>query len=242
MLAILTNCKSMIEAFKVGGDFHSRTAATMFDNIKKELEAGTLLMEKPKDPEDKRPVVKDKYANERKKAKTMNFSVAYGKSAFGFAKDWNCTVQEAEKFVELWYKERPEVKEWQELQKRVAVEKGYTRTLMGRYRNLTKHFSEFQKMRALHGLRAAINTPVQGGAADIVIAAMVKISKNQQLRDLGYEMLLQIHDELVLEGPAEKATEALAIVKECMENPIDFEFPVKLEVDAKICDNWSESK
>lgn len=75
----------------------------------------------------------------------MNFSVAYGKTAYGFAKDWNCSVEEAEKFVDLWYQSRPEVLNWQEKVKKTAIENGYTKTLMGRYRNLTKYFIDNKK-------------------------------------------------------------------------------------------------
>ena len=100
-------------------------------------------------------------------------------------------------------------------------------TLLGRYRNLTKHFSDALKQyegnrnRIGHGLRAAINTPIQGGAADIVIAAMVKLHRDEVLRELGYKLLLQVHDEVILEGPEEKAKEALARVVKLMENPLD---------------------
>lgn len=93
-----------------------------------------------------------------------------------------------------------------------------------------------------HGLRAAINTPIQGGAADIVIAAMVKIHKCKELKEMGWKILLQIHDELILEGPEETAKEALAIVKEMMRNPLDEKLRVELEVDAKIGNTWYESK
>jgi DNA polymerase-1 len=243
VLAIITNCKSMIQAFRQGGDFHSRTAANMFDYIKKDLNNGLILLEKSKNIEENTlPLLKDKYANERKKAKTMNFSVAYGKSAYGFAKDWNCSVEEAERFVELWYSDRPEVRKWQDQIKRLAFEKGYTKTLMDRYRNLTKHFTTNNKKHILHGLRAAINTPIQGGAADIVIAAMVKAKNNKELKELGWKIIHQIHDEVILEGPKDTAEKALAILKEVMEDPLGMQLSVKLEVDAKICDNWYESK
>jgi len=246
ILAIITNCQSMIEAFKQGGDFHSRTAANMFSNIKNELAQGKLLLEKGSSTTDgsgvEIPLLKEKYANERKKAKTMNFSVAYGKSAFGFAKDWNCSVEEAEKFVDLWYSDRPEVKEWQEKTKRIAFERGYTKTLMGRYRILTKHFVANNKKQILHGLRAAINTPIQGGAADIVISAMVKLKQSEELKKLGWSIIHQVHDEVILEGPEKSAETALKLVNELMENPIDAQLAVKLETDAKICDNWYESK
>lgn len=169
----------------------------MYPEIQKDLDQGKILLEwdssKGKAP---LPLLKDKYANERKKAKVMNFSIAYGKTVHGFTRDWNCTLIEAQNTVDLWYKDRPEVKEWQRIVQQIAFEKGWTKTLLGRYRNLTKHFqqeegSSFSKGgQKEHGLRAAINTPIQGGAADIVIAAMVKINRDQRLKELGYELLL----------------------------------------------------
>lgn len=95
---------------------------------------------------------------------------------------------------------------------------------------------------AYHGMRASINTPIQGGAADIVIAAMVKISKNERLKTLGWKLLLQVHDELILEGPEESSKEALELVCQDMEHPFDFELRLPLEVDAKIGNNWYECK
>ena len=242
VLAIITECKSMIKAFKDGGDFHSRTAANMFPNIKKELEEGRILLERNENNNIKLPLLKEKYASERKKAKTMNFSVAYGKSAYGFAKDWNCSLEEAEEFVRMWYQDRPEVRLWQEKIKKIAYERGYTQTLIGRYRILTKHFVEKNKLNILHGLRAAINTPIQGGAADIVIAAMVKLRKNTLISQKGWKLIHQVHDEVILEGPEEFADEILKEVINDMENPLDTELSLKLEVDAKICNNWSEAK
>ncbi len=98
----------MIQAFKEGGDFHSRTAIGMYDYIRKDIEEGKILLEwdKSKGPAPV-PLLKDKYANERKKAKTVNFSIAYGKSAHGFANDWNCTLEEANKVINAWFSDRP---------------------------------------------------------------------------------------------------------------------------------------
>ena len=235
----------MIEAFEKGGDFHSRTAAKMFPDVQAELEAGTLLLEKDAsgDPDKEAlPLLKDKYANERKKAKTMNFSIAYGKTSHGFAKDWDCSIEEATRTVDLWYADRPEVRRWQEGVKRVAIERGYTCTLVGRYRSLVKHFVENDKRKIMHGLRAAINTPIQGGAADIVIAAMVKLSRNGDIWARGWRMIHQVHDEVILEGPADSADEVLEMVRADMEMPFDSPLLLKMEVDAKICDNWYEGK
>ena len=180
VLAHMTNCRGMIEAFKLGGDFHSRTALVshilidtysltfqgMYPEIQKELDQGALLLEwdnsKGKAPV---PLLKDRYANERKKAKVMNFSIAYGKTVHGFMKDWNCSQEEASNTVDLWYSDRPEVKLWQRSVQKIAEEKGWTQTLLGRYRNLRKHFynedgTKTNNRKKEHGMRAAINTPI----------------------------------------------------------------------------------
>lgn len=241
ILANITNCKSMIEAFKLGGDFHSRTALSMFPEIQESVKKGECLLEwdssKGKPPA---PLLKDKFSALRKKAKTMNFSIAYGKSAVGFSKDWNCSIEEAEESLRKWYSARKEVEIWQNNVRELAKESAFSQTYLGRYRNLNNKISV--KKTHFHALRAAINTPIQGGAADIVIAAMVKIKKNKKFDDLGFKILLQIHDEIIMEGPEENAEEALRLLKEDMENPVDYEFAVKMEVDAKIGNNWYESK
>jgi DNA polymerase-1 len=241
ILAHMTNCKAMLDAFKQGGDFHSRTALSMYENIRKEVEEGSVLLEwdgaKGKNPV---PLLKEKYAAERKKAKTMNFSIAYGKSAHGFSKDWNCSMEEAEQTLQAWFKERPEVMAWQTKTKNTAMTKGWCVTLAGRYRNLSRYFNTGNKKETLSGLRAAINTPIQGGAADIMIAAMVKLYENEELKGLGWRMIHQIHDELILEGPEGQAERAFEIVKSTMEHPLDEDLRVALEVDAKICNNWYE--
>jgi DNA polymerase I len=113
VLAHMTNCKGMIEAFALGGDFHSRTALGMYPEIQQKLDAGEILLEwdfsKGEPPV---PLLKDVFGNERKKAKIMNFSIAYGKTVHGFMKDWNCSEEEARQTVDLWYNDRPEVKAW----------------------------------------------------------------------------------------------------------------------------------
>lgn len=200
MLAHMTKCVNMIDAFKQGGDFHSRTAVSMYPQLQQEIAEGKLLLEwNKKQGTAPAPLLKEKYSAMRKKAKTMNFSIAYGKSAHGFAKDWECSIEEAKDALDAWFKERKEVKQWQEQVKKMAMEKGWTQTLMGRYRNLTKYLRKGASASLIqHGLRAAINTPIQGGAADIVIAAMVKVYQDKLLKSLGWKTILQIHDELIL--------------------------------------------
>lgn len=139
------------------------------------------------------------------------------------------------------YKDRPEVREWQEKQKEIAKNDHFTTTLLGRYRNLGRFFTS-KKWLAQQGYRRSINTPIQGGAADIVVAAMVKIASDSELKRLGYKLLLQIHDEVILEGPEENAQEALKRTIHLMEHPLDNDLLLDLEVDASIGNSWYEAK
>lgn len=94
-----------------------------------------------------------------------------------------------------------------------------------------------------HARRAAINTPLQGGAADVVMCAMIRLYKNKRFADIGWKMIMQIHDELILEGPEEFAEEALAITtQEMNRHPPDTPLLVDLDISASICDNWMEGK
>ena len=234
ILASLTKCVSMIEAFKAGGDFHSRTALDMFPYIREKVDAGECLLEwdyAKGDPP--KPLIKDMFASERRKAKTLNFSIAYGKTAHGLAEDWGVKKAEAEKMLQAWYDARPEVRDWQFDTKQHARDYGITRTLMARYRQLPHAKGGNRKLLG-HAERASINTPIQGGAADIAMMAMIKINDSPKLKDLGWILLLQIHDEVILEGPEETAEEAFKEVLTCMQEPWVFglkETAVPLVVD-----------
>jgi len=246
LLASMTNCKSMIDAFKLGGDFHSRTAMNMFDYIQKKVDDGEILFEwdysKGAPP---KPLLKDEYASERRKAKTLNFSIAYGKTAHGLSQDWGVSADEANRMLQAWYAARPEVLEWQTETKEKAKDVGITRTLMGRYRQLPDAKSKSRKLVG-QALRASINTPIQGGAADIAMMAMIKLNKSEKLKRLGWILLMQIHDEMILEGPEETAEEAFVEVLKCMESPWCFgleETSVPLSVDGSFSSkDWYEAK
>ena len=221
LLASMTDCTSMIEAFEAGGDFHSRTALGMFKYIQDAVENGDCLLEwdYSNGDEPNKPMLKDKYASERRKAKTLNFSIAYGKTAHGLSQDWGVSPKEAEEMLQAWYKSRPEVEKWQKNTKEVAKKYGITRTLMGRYRHLP-HAKDNNSMKSLgHALRASINTPIQGGAADVAMMAMLKINNSELLKRLGWILLMQVHDEVILEGPEETAEEAFREVLQCMQEP-----------------------
>ncbi|KHN38292.1 DNA polymerase I [Glycine soja] len=246
ILAHLADCKSMLEAFEAGGDFHSRTAMNMYPHIREAVEKKEVLLEwHPQPGEDKPPVplLKDAFASERRKAKMLNFSIAYGKTPVGLSKDWKVSVKEAKKTVDLWYNDRKEVLQWQEERKKEARVLHCVYTLLGRARRfpLMAQANTYQKG---HIERAAINTPVQGSAADVAMCAMLQISKNKRLKELGWKLLLQVHDEVILEGPTESAEVAKSIVVECMSKPFNGKniLKVDLSVDAKCAQNWYSGK
>ncbi|TKY46843.1 DNA polymerase I A [Spatholobus suberectus] len=246
ILAHLANCKSMLEAFKAGGDFHSRTAMNMYPYIREAVERKEVLLEwHPQPGEDKPPVplLKDAFASERRKAKMLNFSIAYGKTPVGLSKDWKVSVKEARRTVDLWYNDRKEVLKWQEERKKEACESQRVHTLLGRARRFPKIESPYSYHKG-HIERAAINTPVQGSAADVAMCAMLQISNNKKLKELGWKLLLQVHDEVILEGPTESAEVAKAIVVECMSKPFNGKnfLKVGLSVDAKCAQNWYAAK
>ncbi|KAL5141797.1 DNA polymerase I A, chloroplastic [Glycine soja] len=168
ILAHLADCKSMLEAFEAGGDFHSRTAMNMYPHIREAIEKKEVLLEwHPQPGEDKPPVPLLK------------------------------------------------VLQWQEERKKEARVLHCVYTLLGRARRfpLMAQANTYQKG---HIERAAINTPVQGSAADVAMCAMLQISKNKRLKELGWKLLLQVHDEVILEGPTESAEVAKSIVIECI--------------------------
>ncbi|GMF19878.1 unnamed protein product [Phytophthora lilii] len=248
LMAHITQCKAMIEAFKAGGDFHSRTAMGMYPYVAKAVENGEALLEwdHSSGKEPPAPLLKDKFGNERKNAKVLNFSIAYGKTAFGLSKDFNVSRKEAAETLEKWYADRAEVRHWQKRAIETARTYGYTRTLLGRYRRLPdamlKDDSMASKKSRGHAERAAINTPIQGAAADVVMQAMLLVHQNPRLRELGWEMVSQIHDEIIVEGPEESVDEAMKIVVHLMENPFQKPLSVALEVDANVDDSWFKAK
>ncbi|GJN12315.1 hypothetical protein PR202_ga30584 [Eleusine coracana subsp. coracana] len=235
ILAHLTNCKSMLDAFKAGGDFHSRTAMNMYQHIRDAVEEERVLLEWHPH--------QDAFAAERRKAKMLNFSIAYGKTAVGLSRDWKVSVKEARHTLKLWYRDRKEVSAWQKRQKELAHEKCEVYTLLGRSRRFPNPAHVRSSQRG-HIERAAINAPVQGSAADVAMCAMLEIERNTRLKELGWRLLLQVHDEVILEGPEESADAAKAIVVECMSKPFygtNF-LKVDLAVDAKCAKSWYAAK
>eukprot|EP01132_Coremiostelium_polycephalum_P002672 gene2672-3315_t len=241
LLAHITNCKSMIDAFLVGGDFHSRTAIGMYPHVRDAVDKGEVLLEWDGEGEPPKPLLKNIYGSERRKAKTLNFSIAYGKTAHGLSQDWGVTLKEAQETLNRWYEDRPEVLVWQRKTIETAHKHKWTRTLMGRYRHLPDIDNNAKGMKS-HAERASINTPLQGGAADIVMKAMLIIEENKRLKELGFQLVMQIHDELILEGPEENADEAKEIVINLMSNPLTSPLRIDLIVDCRYAKTWYDAK
>lgn len=155
------------------------------------------------------------------------------------------SLLEAEKTVNAWYGDRPEVKQWQEEQHRLVQMRGWVSTLLGRQRRLpeAKDLSASRAAKA-HALRAAINTPIQGGAADIAMLAMLELEKSKELKEMQWRLLMQVHDEVILEGPKEHAEAALTEVRRAMQHPFNGRNLLRcaLEVSSSFADSWYAAK
>ncbi|HQH51235.1 MAG TPA: DNA polymerase I [Candidatus Hydrogenedentes bacterium] len=212
ILAHLSGDPALHEAFARGADIHSDTAARIF-GVMPELVTPEM----------------------RRQAKAVNFGVVYGISAFGLSKNLGISRAEAARFIESYFRQYPGVGAWIDRTLEEAREKGYVTTLLQRRRPVPDLNSKNNTTRRA-AERVAINTPVQGSAADIIKLAMVQL--DAALRGSRSRMLLQVHDELVVESPAAEAEETAATVKRIMEEALPLAAPLK--VDIGIGDNWAQ--
>eukprot|EP00736_Rhodelphis_marinus_P013924 Rmarinus@m.6031 len=222
VLAVLSNCTKMLTTFEAGGDFHARTAYDVFDHVRDDVDKGNTEIEHVKDgtPSNK-PSIKEKFSAERTQSKAINFGVLYGMTSVGLAAQIDVSPSRAEEILSFWYLEYPEIDVWQRQQQWQMMHLRHVQTLLGRKRWFPfKSFERLSHKQRNMYRRMAINTPVQGGAADIVTMAMLHLSRSEDLRSLDFKTILQVHDELILEGPKKSANEAAAIVKEIMERPL----------------------
>jgi DNA polymerase-1 len=214
ILAHLSGDPALIDAFRRGEDVHRRTASLIFD-VPPEGVDSTM----------------------RRVAKTVNFAVLYGMGPQALAQSIGVTRQEAEKFIREYFAELPGVKKYLEETIRSATEKLYVETIFGRRRPLPELQSGQSQMRS-YAERAAGNAPIQGSAADIMKVAMVRLAR--ELHDCCAEtrLLLQVHDELVLEAPKSSLEAVAAKLKEVMSGAAELAVP--LEVDVKYGPNWRD--
>lgn len=216
LIAHCSGCKSLIEAYNGGRDIHRETAAKVFG-----------------------VPVEDVTEEMRQKAKTVNFGVIYGESSFGLAKTLKIGREEASSFIKRYFEVYPEIKEYLDKTVAFAKENGYVETIFGRKREIPELKSSNYTIRQF-GERAAMNMPMQGSAADIIKLAMTSFHRALLDRKLKARMILQVHDELLIESPIEEAEECANILKECMENVIRLSVP--LTADVSVGRSWYEAK
>ena len=175
---------------------------------------------------------------QRRNAKAVNFGVVYGISAFGLSEDLSISRNEAKEYINRYFATYPEVKHFLDRQIKEAKEYGFTRTLFGRIRPVPELKSSNFMQRSF-GERVAMNAPIQGTAADIMKIAMVKVRRALAAEKLDAKIVLQIHDELLVEAAEAEAPRVLELLKETMRHAA--ELRVLLEVDAHIGASWLEA-
>ncbi|MBQ1431382.1 MAG: DNA polymerase I [Firmicutes bacterium] len=177
--------------------------------------------------------------NERAKAKAVNFGVIYGMSDFGLSEEIHTTRKEAEEYIREYFLKHPKVKEYLDSRIELARTKGYAETILGRKR-LIREISSPNYMLRQFGERLAMNTPIQGSAADIIKLAMNKVYRELKDKYPGSRLILQIHDELIIEADTEDKEEIAALLRRSMEEAV--ELSVKLTVELNTSDNWYDLK
>jgi DNA polymerase-1 len=214
VLAHLSQDPGLLEAFQKEEDIHLATAAQIFAVSPAEVTPDM-----------------------RRLAKTVNFGVIYGISAYGLEQATELSREEATRFIESYFEKHPKVREYIESTKQQARERGYVQTLLGRRRYLPEINSSNQQIREA-AERMAINMPVQGTAADIIKLAMIQLYQEMERRKLESRMILQVHDELLFEVPPEEVEEMKRLVEEIMPHALELSVPLKVE--AKLGKSWGE--
>lgn len=216
IMAHISEDKTLMAAFAEGQDIHVATAAAVFD-----IEPDDVSYE------------------QRSFAKRVNFGLMYGMGAFRLARESDLTLGEAQSFVDTYFKRIPGVKQYIDTTEKQALEDGYVETLLGRKRYF-RHLQEGKTSgnRVRGELRAAINMPIQGTAADILKIAMINLHQKLKESNLGASMILQVHDELVLEVPDETIEETTRLVVETMQNA--YQLNVPLVANADVGQNWRD--
>jgi DNA polymerase-1 len=215
IVAHISGDQAMLAAFRAGQDIHAATAAAIH-SIPLEAVSG----------------------EQRRHAKAINFGLMYGMSAFGLTRTTDLTLAEAEDFVNAYFEQFPGVKNYLDGVRRQAAEQGYVETLLGRRRYFPGLKDQTNYNIRAREEREAINAPIQGTAADIMKIAMLRVPPALVTAGLRGRMLLQVHDELVLECPEEELLATAQLVQEVMESAYTLSIP--LMTDARFGTNWGE--
>ena len=216
VMAHFSGDPAMVDAFRKGQDIHTRTAAEVYDVAMEEVTSSM-----------------------RSSAKAVNFGLVYGISDFGLSRNIGVSRKEAADFIARYFARYPGVKKFMDDAVKKGYEDGFALTLTGRRRQLPELKASNANTRNF-GERAAMNTPVQGTAADIIKLAMVKVHDALKKEGLRARLILQVHDELMIEAPREEAEKVADILKTCMEQVISLSVPLVAEV--KTGESWYETK
>lgn len=216
VLAHMSGDENMIDAFKHGEDIHSKTASQIFDVD-----------------------IKDVTSKQRIEAKAINFGIIYGKTDFGLSQDLNIPVATAKAYIDSYFNKYPKIKEFMDEAVESATETGYATTILNRRRYIPEIKASNFIVRN-QGKRFAMNAPIQGSAADIIKVAMVNVYNKLKENNMKSRLILQVHDELIVEAVDEELEMAEKIVREEMENAQSMD--VKLDVDLNTGDSWYETK
>lgn len=214
VIAELSQDPKMLESFKKGEDIHRATAARVFNVAQEEVTR-----------------------EQRDQAKTVNFGIIYGVSAFGLAEQTGLSRSEARQLIDTYYETYPVLKNYIENQIHLAREQGFVETILGRRRYL-KDINSRNAIVKGHAERNAINAPIQGSAADIIKIAMINLHEKLQ-KDFKTKMLLQVHDELIFDVPKTELEPVQKLIKETMESAVKLSIP--LIVDIGVGENWLEA-
>lgn len=216
VLASISGDEHMIEAFKEGKDIHKQAASKVFKTPIEE-------------------VTKEQRSN----AKAVNFGIVYGISDFGLGEQLGIGRKKAKQYIEEYLEQYAGIKQFMENITEQAKEQGYVETLFHRRRYIPELKSNNYMVRQF-GARAAMNTPIQGTAADIMKIAMIKVYNEIKSRKLKSKIILQVHDEMMVETPIEEKEEMIKIMKKCMESAANLEVPLIAEISD--AENWYECK
>ena len=215
VMAHMSKDAGLLEAFLEGEDVHSKTASEVFD-------VG----------------IKDVTSDLRRNAKAINFGLIYGISAFGLGKQLGISRNLAAEYMAMYFEKYPDVKKYMESTKEFASQNGYVETLFGR-RLYLRDINATNAMRRQASERAAINAPVQGTAADIMKIAMINMHKAIKKEKSEAKLILQVHDELILDTPKDEIDKIVSLITDSMMGAANLDVP--LEIDIGIGDNWDQA-
>ena len=216
VLAHMSQDETMIDAFRNNEDIHTKTASQVFNVDMDEVTS-----------------------KQRSDAKAVNFGIVYGKSDFGLSEDLHIPVKQAKEYIENYFNKYDKIKQFMDGIIEDASDKGYVTTILNRRRYIPEIKSSNFMLRNA-GKRAAMNAPIQGSAADIIKIAMINVYKNLEENNMKSKLILQVHDELIVEAVDAELDIVKRIVKDEMENAVSLD--VNLDVDLNIGDSWYETK